>query len=131
MNVPVRKSVAISYLVVFAALILMASLHLSTPFIAVLFSYFILSKLRFSRRRWVAVGTFLILATAIFCGFVFFLHRAIIALPDIVSTSIPVVVQFANRHGIDLPFTDMESLKDVTMESVKDTLGYLGNFAKI
>jgi predicted PurR-regulated permease PerM len=62
---------------------------------------------------------------------VFFLRRALVALPDIVSTSIPVVVQFADKHGIDLPFNDMESLKDMAVQSVRDTLGYLGNFAKI
>jgi predicted PurR-regulated permease PerM len=131
MNVLVRKPVAISYLIIFAALILVAALRLSTPFITVLFAYFILSRLRLGRKRWIAVCVFVILVAAIFCAFVFFLRSALVALPDIVSDTVPKVVAFANRHGIDLPFDDAQSLKDVAMASVKETLGYLGNFAKI
>lgn len=126
-----KKPVVISYLTIFLMLLLVGWLHLATPFITVLFSYLVLSKLCFLKRKWIAVILFLLLVAVIFYGFVFFLKNARRALPDIVSTAMPVVVQYAERHGIDLPFTDMESLKDLALESVSDTLGYLVNFAKI
>lgn len=125
------SSIVTSYLAVVLILILATALHLMTPLVTVLFSYFALSSLHFRRRKWLAVALFLVLVAAFFCGFVFFLRQAFVALPEIVSTTIPVVVQFAARNSIELPFTDMESLKDVVMESVRDTLGYVGNFAKI
>jgi predicted PurR-regulated permease PerM len=99
--------------------------------VTILFSYFALSTLRFARRRWIAVGAFIILVAIVFCGFVFFFRQASRALPDIVATSIPKVVQFAERHSIELPFNDVESLKDVAVASVREELSYLGNFAKI
>ena len=46
-----------------------------------------------------------------FPGFVFFLKRALVVLPEIVETAIPVVVKFAEQHGIELPFTDIDSLR--------------------
>lgn len=126
-----QKPAAISYLVIFTALILIAWLQLATPFIAVLFCYLLLSKLCFLKKKWIAVFCFLLLVVGIFYGFVFFLKRARVELPSIVSTAIPAIAQFAEQHGIDLPFTDMESLKDVAGDSVRETLGYLVNFAKI
>ncbi len=66
-----------------------------------------------------------------FSGLVFFLKHAFVALPEIVETSIPVVVRFASERGIELPFTDIESLRAVALESVRSTLGQLGNYAKV
>lgn len=126
-----RKSVLISYLAIFLTLFLAGLLHLSSFLITVLFSCLVVSKLCFGRRKWLAVICFLVLVSGFFYGFVYFLRQAWVALPQIVSTSIPVIVDFAGRHGFDLPFTDLDSLKDLAMESVRDSLGYLGNFAKI
>jgi len=127
----VPRSTVISYLAILLLLILVGWLRLATPLLTVLFSYFALTKLRWWRIKWPAVALFLILVAAIFYGFVLFLRRAFIALPDIVSTAVPIIVHFADRQGIDLPFTDLPTLKDIVLESVRGTLGYLGNFAKI
>ncbi|MDB6152639.1 MAG: family transporter [Chthoniobacteraceae bacterium] len=126
-----RKSALVSYGLFAFWLILMATLHLVTPFLTVLFSYLALSKLNFFRRKWIALLLFVILVTGAFCGFVYFFNRAFVALPEIVSTSIPVVVKFAAKHGIELPFADIESLKALALESVSEAMGYLGNFAKV
>ncbi len=126
-----QKPAAISYAAVFTALILIAWLQLATPFIAVLFCYLLLNKLCFLKKKWIAVLCFLLLMGVIFYGFVFFLKRARVELPKIVTTAIPAFAHFAEQHGIDLPFTDMDSLKDMASDSVRETLGYLVNFAKI
>jgi len=126
-----RKPVVISYIFFAALMLLVAMLHLGTPFVAALFSYLALRKLAFSRRRWVAMLLFIVFMAALFSGCVFFLKRAVVALPDIVETTIPTVVQSAQAHGIELPFTDLNSLKTVAMDSVRDALGDLGNYVRI
>ncbi|MEA3207867.1 MAG: hypothetical protein QOE70_924 [Chthoniobacter sp.] len=125
------KPVWISFWIFALTLVLVGTLRLATPLMAVLFCYLALSKLNFARRKWLALGLFCILLGLAFSGFVFFLKLAFVALPDIVSTSIPIVVRFATQHGIELPFADVESLKALALDSVSETLGYLGNFAKI
>jgi predicted PurR-regulated permease PerM len=126
-----RRAIAISYITFFLILAVVAALSLTTILITILFSYFILSKLHFAKKGWPAVLIFVLLVVVVFCGFVFFLKRASSSLPEIVRTSIPIVIDFADRYGIKLPFDDMQSLRDVAMEGVSGTLGYLGNFAKI
>lgn len=126
-----QRPAAFSYALLFVILVLVGALHLTTPFIAVLFSYLALNKLNFARPRWVAVILFLILLAGLFYGFVHFLRRAWFVLPEIVATAIPAVVRFATEHNIELPFEDLESLRALALESMRDGLGALGNFAKI
>ena len=127
-----QKPVLISYLVLFLTLVLVGCLHLATPFIVVMFACFLLGKLAFFRKKWIAIACFLVLAAAIFFGFAMFLQKqASVVLPKIVATAIPLVVDYAAKHDIELPFQDLPSLKDFAVDSVKETLGYLGNFAKI
>ncbi len=126
-----RKPVLISYLFFAFLMVLVAALHLGTPFVAALFCYLAMQKLAFTRQRWLALLLFVVLLAAIFAGCVFFLKRAVVALPDIVETTVPTVVRSAESHGIELPFTDMESLKTVAMEGVRHTLGDLGNYVRV
>ena len=126
-----QRPVAISYGVFALLLVLVAALHLGSPFIAALFCYLALTKLAFLGRKWIAVTLFLVLVAAAFSGFVFFLKRAFIALPEIAETAIPIIVRFAEQHGIELPFTDIDSLRGVALESVRGTLGDLGNYVKV
>lgn len=126
-----QKPAAVSYAVFALLLVLVAALHLATPFIAALFCYLALRKLAFFGRKWIAITLFVILLIGGFCGFVFFLKRALVVLPEIVETAIPVVVKYAEHHGIELPFTDMDSLRAVALETVRSTLGDLGNYVKV
>jgi predicted PurR-regulated permease PerM len=120
----------ISYIFMVVLLLVVGGLHLATPLITVLFAYFALNKLDFMRRKWVAVVLFMILVSAIFYGFYAFVKHAVVALPDIVNTAIPKIIDYAQKHDIELPFYDLQSLKVVALEGVKDQLNYLGNFAK-
>jgi predicted PurR-regulated permease PerM len=126
-----QKPVAISYGIFAALLVLVGVLHLGTPFLAALFCYLALNKLAFWGKKWVAVTLFIVLMVAAFCGFVFFLKRAVVVLPDIVETAIPIVVRYAEQRGIELPFTDIESLRAVALESVRETLGHLGKYVRV
>ncbi|MDQ6625774.1 MAG: AI-2E family transporter, partial [Verrucomicrobiota bacterium] len=126
-----RKPVVISYAFFAGLMLLVTMLHLGTPFVAALFCYLALQKLAFGNRRWLALLLFVVLFAGLFAGCVFFLKRAANALPDIVETTIPTVVQSAQTHGIELPFTDLESLKSVAMDSVRGVLGDLGNYVRV
>ena len=119
-----------SYIFMILMLVLVGWLHLATPLITVLFAHFALTKLHFTRFKWLAVATFVIVVAAFFYGFVVFLKQALIALPQIAGTTIPKIVEYANEYSIVLPFDDVDSLKVLAIESVRAQLKYLGNFAK-
>ena len=126
-----QKPVAISYGIFAALLVLVAWLHLGTPFLAALFCYLALNKLAFWGKKWIAVTLFLVLLAVAFWGFVFFFKRAATFLPEVVETALPIFVRFAEQNGIALPFTDYESLRVVTLETVRDTLGHVGKYVRV
>src|SRR5688572_19026994 len=106
----------ISYAVILATLALVGALDLATPFLTVLFSYFTLTKLQYTRSRWVAVLLFLVLVLSFFYGFAFFLRQAFIAIPNMVATAIPLIINYATEHGVEVPFSDAETLKALVVE---------------
>src|SRR6266542_624706 len=119
----------ISYWVLVLTMVFVGWLHLATPFLAVLFSYFIVSKLQFGRRRWLAVSLFLVVLLGFAYAVAHVINQAVIALPKIANTAIPSIIALAEAHGVQLPFTDYESLKALALETVSDQVHYLGNFA--
>lgn len=105
--------------------------HLATPFLAVLFAYFILRRFQFVGQRWIAIALFLILVGGIFYGFYFFVREAIIALPKIAGQSIPIIIEQAQKHGFELPFSDLGSLKALVVDAISDQVKGLARFAQI
>ena len=122
------QSAKISYLVVAGVLAISAWLHLATLLVTVLFSIFALKKLFFHQRKWLAVTLFLILVVAAFFGFGVFFHQAGKKLPKIASDIVPRIVQYADNHRINLPFSDMEDIKEAAPNMVRESLGQVGNF---
>ena len=120
-----------SYLFIALTLGLVGGLHLATPFIAVLFGYFALSKLSFGKQKWLAIVLFLALVLGVFYGFVHYFRHAIRVLPRIAENSIPSIIDYANAHGVELPFTDLDSLKSLVKDSISDELKSIGNFARL
>jgi len=124
------KLAASSYGIVAGALILAAWLHLGTLLVTVLFSLFALKKLFCFQRRWLAVTLFTVLVVAALYGFGFFLNRTIKDLPDILTKTIPHVVSYAESHGFELPFSDLDELKETALKMAHESGGYLTTFAK-
>jgi|ERR1043166_4324156 predicted PurR-regulated permease PerM len=120
-----------SYLSVFLVLVMAGWLHLAVPFLTVLFAYFALDRLDFCRNKPLTVIFFLTLVAGVFMAFVMFLKEALVALPNIVSTTIPLIVSFAQQHKINLPFDDVESLKTVAMKTVNGEMGNVTRFARL
>src|SRR5437763_4527837 len=119
-----------SYVVLALTLILIGFLQLGVPFLALLFSYFVLSKLgRYIPNKWVTLAIFILIWVAI--GFVagHFVRAAINALPTIADKSVPSAIAWAEEHNFNLPFEDFEGLKATAMTTLKDQAKYLGDFA--
>jgi len=119
-----------SYIVLATTLVLIGLLQLGAPFLALLFSYFILSKLgRLIPNKWLTLAIFIIVAVGIGYTTVHFARAAIIALPKIADNSIPSAIAWAEEHDLNLPFTDFEGMKAHAMTTIKDQAKYLGDFA--
>lgn len=122
----------VSYAFISALFLLAVALRLAPLLLAVLFGYFILDKLHFNRShgKWMAVTLFLALVAVIAQGLVFFIRDTFEGLPEIVDKSVPSLIHFANEYGVDLPFTDFDSLRCFIMESVTHQLQFLGLLAR-
>ena len=127
MSLPAR----LSY--VFIALLIIASgwLHLATALVTVLFCFFALHLLTFGGRKWLAVILFLVLLTAVGVGFYFFIKQTIRAVPHIAETTIPVVLEWAEKKGIELPFADYASLRDLAIDAIKQESDGVGKYAHV
>jgi predicted PurR-regulated permease PerM len=120
----------ISYAFIAGVIVLAGATHLATPLVALLFSYFALRKLRFSRNRWISLALFLILVAFVLYGFGWLVTQAVVALPKIAAESIPPLITYAQNHGFELPFSDLESLKVAILDVAKDEFLFVGTFAR-
>src|SRR5580658_8084056 len=104
----------ISFAFIVLVLVLTGWLHLGALLLSVLFSYFIITKLNFMkpRAKWLAVAIFLALLAGIAYALTYFIHATVRALPDIAEDAVPKIVKWATEYEVELPFTDLESLKD-------------------
>lgn len=124
------KPARFSYAVLAATLVLVGLLHLGAPFLALLFSYFVLTKLgRFIPNKWLALAVFLLVLAGISYTAGHFIRAAISALPKIADNSIPAASAWAEAREIHLPFTDFESLKTMATDAIKEEAHYLANVA--
>jgi len=125
----VATPVRISYAIIILMLLLVGWLHLATPLLSVLFSIFVLDKLHFTRSKLPAVVLFIIVVSGIMYATGHFINGAVIALPKIADDTIPSVIAWAQARGVELPFTDFDSLKALGVDTVKEQVHYLRNFA--
>jgi predicted PurR-regulated permease PerM len=124
------RAARFSYFFIATVIVLAGATHLATPLVTVLFSYFALRKLNFAKRKWLSIVLFLVVVAATLYGFGFLIRQAFIAFPKIAAASIPPIIAYAQSHGIDLPFSDLDSLKAATIDVVKDEFLFMGNFAR-
>ena len=123
------KPARISYWFIFLTIVCVGWLHLATPLLAALFSYFVLSKLSFGTHgKWLPVSLFVIVILGSSSGLAYFANQSVNALPKIIETTIPSFITWAESHDIDLPFADFQELKAQAMNMVKEAR-YVGNFA--
>lgn len=107
-------------------------LRLAAPFIAILFSYLVLEQLQKQvKKTWLAIAIYIVIVIATFSAMVFAGREAVESLPDIANRSIPLIVSFATKHGIELPFADAEGFKTELVRGLSSELRALASSAEI
>lgn len=129
---PTGTPARVSYYFMAGLLVLLIFLRLGTPLVAALFSYLALHRLTLPRRggKSIAIGIFILLLLGAAYALGHFIHETIHALPEIADKAIPSVIDTARSKGIELPFSDYDSLKDLAFDTVKSEVRYLGSFAR-
>ena len=127
MSLPARLSYAFIALLIIAA----GWLKLATPLVTVLFCFFALHVLSFGGRKWLGISLFLILLGGAGVGFYFFVEQTSVAMPRIAETTIPVVLEWAEKQDFQLPFTDYASLRTLTIDAIKNEFENIGKYAGV
>jgi len=130
---PTRGTVQrFSYLFMVSGLVLVIGLRLAVPLLATLFTFLVLERLQLFRRggKWLPVVILLVLLAGIAYGLGYFVNQTVRALPEIADKSIPSIIETAKQYGIELPFSDYDTLKDRAFDSVKGEVRYLASVAK-
>ncbi len=126
-----NKQQKISYAIIALTFVLVWALHLPTMFITVLFSYFILTKFQFWNSKALAMTLFCLVVLFVCAGAFIFSKHAYAAIPHIVAITVPAIVDFAKTHGIDLPFQDYDSLKDLLKDTIIGQYVNIGHYTKV
>ena len=120
----------ISYVIMAVLLVLVGWLHLGVLVLTSLFGYFAIQQFSFGRSRLLGITIYIIAVVAIGYGLFFFSKKAYKQLPQIAETTIPAVVEFAEKQQVELPFTDYASLKTLAMAEAKDSFANVGRYAR-
>jgi predicted PurR-regulated permease PerM len=124
------QSTRISYVIMAALLVLIGWFHLSTLVLTTLFGYFALRLFSFGRSKFLGLAIYIVAVAAIGTGLVYFSRQAYVTLPEIARTTIPAVVNFAEKKGVDLPFTDIESFKSVALNEAQEGIAGVGRYVR-
>jgi len=121
----------ISYLFMAAMFFLFAKIHLIGVFLIIFFSYLALTYLQFKGKKWIGILLFFFLVTLIFYSFGFVINKAIIVIPGVIEQAVPKIVEYAQEENIEIPFSDIEGLKTVAVETIKSQLASFASFAQV
>ena len=124
------RSARISYVIMAVLLALIGIFHLGTLVLTAFFGYFALQKFSFGRSKILGVALYLVAVAAIGYGLFFFSRKAYQQLPKIAEETIPKIVDYAERKGIELPFYDYASLKTVAVHEVQVQVANVGRYAR-
>jgi predicted PurR-regulated permease PerM len=120
----------ISYAIMVVLLVLIGSLHLGTLVLTALFGFFALQVFSLGRSKLLGLALYVVVVTLIGWGLIYFSRQAYLTLPKIAETTIPAVTEYAERQGIELPFTDYASLKSLAITEVKEDVAGAGRHAR-
>jgi predicted PurR-regulated permease PerM len=125
-----NQSVRISHVIMAVLLVLIGWLHLGTLVLTALFGFFALRLFSFGRSKFLGMALYVIAVATIGAGLAYFSRQACVALPEIANTTIPAVVEFAEKKGVELPFSDYGSLKIVALSEAKEGIAGVGRYAR-
>ena len=120
----------ISYGLMALLLVLVGWLHLGVLVLTALFGYFAILKFSFGRSRLLGLSLYIISVTAIGWGAYHFARQAYVTLPQIAETTLPPIVEFAEKNHFELPFTDWASAKKLVITEVQEKVSSFGRYAR-
>lgn len=125
-----NQSIRISYIIMAAVLVLSGWLHLGMLVLTALFGFFALQVLSFGRSKILGLTLYTVAVVLIGWGAFYFSRQAYLTLPKIAETTIPAVAEYAEKQGIELPFTDYASLKTLAISEVQQDVAGVGRHAR-
>jgi predicted PurR-regulated permease PerM len=126
-----NRPAQISYILLALIMALIAWLHLGTFLLTFLFGYLVLQAFSFRRSKALSVALYFVSVIVISSGLIYFASLAYRTLPKIAEMSIPAMAGFAEKHGIELPFTDYESLKSAALAEATEGIATIGRYASV
>jgi predicted PurR-regulated permease PerM len=126
-----NRAVQISYTLVAVLLALIAWLHLGTLLLTALFGYLALQIFNFRRNKALSLVLYLGAVIVVGAGLMYFAGVAYRTLPKLAQAAIPAMAEFAEKHGIELPFTDYESLKSSAVAEASEGIATIGRYASV
>jgi predicted PurR-regulated permease PerM len=127
MNRPAR----ISFVLLALLIVLVVWLKLGAFLLAALFGYLALQVFSFRRSKTLSVTLYFIAVIVIGAGMIYIANLAYHTLSHIAEMSIPAMVGFAEKNGINLPFTDYESLKNTALSETREGITAVGRYARV
>jgi len=121
----------ISYGFMALMLVVVASMHLATPLLTVLFSLFALHIFNFGGRKFLASGLFICACAAILMGMLFFSYQVYYTTPEIIDDLIPKIMSYAEQREIKIPFEDKATFKEYVVESLLGQAGLIGTSVEV
>jgi predicted PurR-regulated permease PerM len=126
-----NRTTQISFGIFALVWVLAAWLHLGTFLLTSLFGYLVLRVCTWQRSRGLSVAAYFVAVIVILAGLITFAGLAYRTLPRIADMAIPAMVGFAERNGIELPFTDYASLKGAALEKAQEGIATVGRYAGV
>lgn len=124
-----------SYVLLAAALVLVARFNLGACLLSGLVSFMILDlterrllaeKFKPAFARWASVAVFAVLAVMLAWIFVSFLRVGLLRLPDLLDTVLPRLGAFAARVGAEFPAENARELRDLVVTTARENAGSVG-----
>jgi len=126
-----NRTAQVSFVLFALLLALIASLHLGTFLLTALFGYLALQVFHRRASKTLSVALYLLTVVIVGAGLIYFAAIAYRTFPKIADAAIPAMAEFAEKNGIDLPFTDYASLKVSALEEAKQGVATIGRYARI
>ncbi|MBI4678783.1 MAG: AI-2E family transporter [Elusimicrobia bacterium] len=134
-----RDPRALSHILFATVLLATIPLHLGPLLLAGLFSFMILHfaftlfnlKLRKFYAKWLAVFCFVVVTLGVSWMLAHFVRQTVATFPKIAITVMPKAIETAERFGVQLPFDNVNELRAVAVEAVKENAMAITRMSKI
>lgn len=120
-----------SHIFFWGLLFIIGFFHLASPLLTILFAFLVLSKLQFISNKPLALLIYIIAVISVLSLLAWFCFEAVIVLPKVFNKILPIILDYANDWGFELPFNDSNSLKSHVVGEISTRAASLAHFLKV